>query len=564
MKKRFFANNLIVIGALFVLSGCTITIMHQFEQPPVVINNYYQGSGGDSPQLFPENNTLSTSDLGVGYDIIRTDPEYWSKNSVEGVGVRPRVFEFSPNPDPNATIDLPKLNREAIRRRMPLGVNAETNSEFKWEEEMKYISSASDFQRSYGSSFSAGGGAMGVAFSASAAFNNTQAKTSEEQKKIAYKNGAFRGLQMEIDFNTPQQLTSQFKDAINELGTDPKEYDEFIKNWGTHFTKVVTIGAKCAYQLEFSKEDLSTRYESDKAFDVSVSGSMAGVSVEASAGYSDSKKEGIRNSTGAENIRFVSYGGSGAGINDFPKWTEHAVENPTLIDAYLESYETLFTKDYFSEDPLITTKKTLFQDALKRYYIRAQNIVDALPKAMDIAYTQVNEYKVEYREFYYKTGPENGEVFWGNLSLGLYDQQKLPQSNLRKWSIFDYNKDRDLTGTFFPIDPNTEIVLKSYIADHLRANNDEIETVLTRTLRVTPEQVKSGFFVSLTGQIFCEWWGDNALTKLQIKNEDEGNIVNLADIPVGETKVRPVEMIYKKHSGEDFSVIITYSVTRIK
>lgn len=97
MKKQFLsAKTLMLTAFIFVISGCAITIKHTFDQPPVVVNNYYQGGGGSGNPDFvnAENNTLSTEGLGVGYDIVWTDPENWTKNSVQGVGVRPSVFTF--------------------------------------------------------------------------------------------------------------------------------------------------------------------------------------------------------------------------------------------------------------------------------------------------------------------------------------------------------------------------------------------------------------------------------------------------------------------------------------
>ena len=347
MKQFIFSlKSLMLLAFVLVASGCAITVKHKLLELP------------DNEDL--EGNTLSTGDLGLGYDIVWADPEVWAKNSVTSVNVRPRVFEFVPDPNPNHTIDLNKLNRDATRKRKPLGVNAEANSEFSWDESMKFVSNSSDFQESHGGSFSAGGGAMGVAFSASASFKSAEQKTTADQKTIANKYGFYKGLKLEMDLNAQHQLTSQFKHAVHCLGLDPTGYDAFIDQWGTHFNSVAIIGAKCAYHLEFKKSDMASGFSSEESFEAGVSGTVAGITAEASAGYDQSRMSQVKESTGAESISFISYGGSGAGVNDYPKWTEHAVENPTLIDLYLMSYDTLFSKKFFPDDALITKKKGPF------------------------------------------------------------------------------------------------------------------------------------------------------------------------------------------------------------
>ena len=555
MKNLFLFKTLLLAVLLAVVSGCTITVMHKFDQPPVVVNNYYQGR--DESPATVENNTLATNNLGVGYDITRADPGYWSENSVQGVGVRPEVFQFVPNPDPNATIDIPKLKRDPIRRRMPLGVNAETNAKFEWKEEMKFVSNASDFQEMHGGSFSAGGGAMGVAFSASASFKNTQAKTSEQEKTVAYKTGEFRGLQMEIDFSAPQQLSPKFKKAVQDLGTDPANYDAFIKNWGTHFSKVATIGAKCAYTLEFSKEAVGSRYENSQDFSASVSGSMAGVSVEASAGYGEEKQKSIKNATGAENIHFVSYGGSGAGINDFPKWTEDAIDIPVMIDAYLVSYDTLLTKVFFPNDVTIDNKRILFLEALKRYYAEAQKAVDALPKGKELNFKMIPaEFKVEVKRAILKTYPKaiargTSVKYWGELELMLVNEVGDGVNKFSSPLKFLGSEKPDLSS----VTAGFEFVFADYLPE------ETYQKACTRIFSLSPQQ-QSTYQISLIGSITLDWWGENPLTNLTRKGDD--NSIKLADMAVGQLEEKAVSMTYERNMDEKFEFIVTYIVRRLK
>ncbi len=433
-------KTLVLLSLLLGAGGCTLTVTHVFDRPPVVVNNYYS-SGTDGVNNTPENNTLSTSGLGVGYDLVRADPEDWTENSVISVGTRPKVFRFTPDPDPNATIDIPKLDRDAIRRRKPLGVNAETNAQFKWDDQLNFFSSATDFQESHGSSFSAGGGAMGVAFSASASFDNTQRKTTADAKTVATKNGYFRGLKMDIDFTVPQEFTQQFSASVRNLDDNPANYDTFIKNWGTHFSKSATIGAKCAYRLEFSNSSIGSRYGSSNEFEAEVSGGVAGVSLEAGGGYNSDEEQSVQEDTGAESINFVSYGGSGAATTSFSAWTEDAVDNPTMIDAYLLPYDTLFSRQFFPDDEQIGRKKAAFQAALARHYQRAQEIVDRLPRPGPIQFGQQispQTFRITLKYVYVKQGykQETGARNYGGiLRIGVYGTANRMIRDMWVWNL---------------------------------------------------------------------------------------------------------------------------------
>lgn len=553
MKKQFFSAKTLMLAALIlVVSGCAITVKHKYIQP----------TNDDAK----ESNLLSTGDLGLGYDIVWADPEVWATNSVTGVNVRPRVFEFVPDPNPHHTIDLNKLDRDATRMRKPLGVNAEANSEFSWDETMKFISNSSEYQASHGGSFSAEGGAMGVAFSASASFKSVEEKTTAEQKTIANKYGFYKGLKLEMDLSAPHQLSSKFKHAVHSLGLDPAGYDAFIEMWGTHFNSVAIIGAKCAYHLEFKKSEMASGFSSEENFKAGVSGTVAGITAGASAGYDQSRMSQVQESTGAESISFVSYGGSGAGINDYPKWTEHAVENPTLIDAYLMSYEALFSKNFFPNDTLIAKKKELFISARERYYNISKDSLAAriktrkLPVPGKLDFVKEPEFEVELRKLFWKTAPEAVEfdfqttrLCWGSLQILLVDDEdKINGTTMREVIIFQDEKAKAAW-----LLPTQEF----YFQNLVKADPQYIPLWGVRKFKLPVAEV-SRYKVSLTGRLFIDWHGDNQLTYLE--RGDEENSVSLANMKVGKPVKKVVEMKCHRKAGEDFVVVVTYVVTRTK
>lgn len=536
MKKQFLSAKTLMLAALIlVVSACTIK--HKFEQPPLVVNNYY-GGGGDG--FSGENNTLSTSDLGVGYDITRADPYVWSRNSVSGVAVRPKVFTFLPDPDPDQTVDLGKLNRDATRRRKPLGVNVDASPEFSWEEGMDFVYDASDFQTSNGGHVSAGGGAMGVAFSASASYKSAQQKTAVEEKTVASKNGAYKALKMEIDFSVPQQFTKQFRDAVQHLGQNPLTYDTFIYNWGTHFSRVATVGANCAYRMEFKNSEMSKNYTSEESFEAGVKGSMAGVSVEAGAGYVQKNETAIKKSTGAESITFVSYGGSGAGINDYTLWTEHAVENPTLIDVYLTPYDSIFTKAFFPKDPLILTKQDLFRKALLRYYNKANSDIKSHKKATPISWQQPSPQTFKVILNYLKaTKAGNGtedRLYAGVVALGVYD--KLGKQ-LKFGNVINFSG----PGVF------------------LKLKKDQVHNyTLVYEYEVQPDQLE-GIFVTITGQMTQNWGAANSMgNKIAVQQKSTDEAILLTDFDT----VGFVKDATAKYANDNDEIEIRFQVMRIK
>ncbi len=548
MKKQFLsAKTLMLTTLVLFVSGCTIK--HKFEQPPLVVNNYYEG-GGDG--FSGENNTLSTADLGVGYDITRADPYNWGSNSVNGVAVRPKVFTFLPDPDPNNTIDLGKLNRDATRRRKPLGVNVDASPEFTWEETMDFVSDASDFQNANGGHVSAGGGAMGVAFTASASFKSAQAKTTNEDKTVASKNGAYKALKMEIDFSATHLFTKQFSDAVQNLNQNPSTYDTFIYNWGTHFSRVATIGANCAYRMEFKNSVLSNKYESEESFEAGVEGSMAGISAEVSAGYNQSRMNEIKKETGAESITFVSYGGSGAGINDYPKWTEHAVENPTLIDVYLMPYDSLFTKAFFPKDGLIKQKKELMHSALLRYYDSQGKTIGKLPNKsivyLGLPQAQTFEVTATFLRVIkgYKEDTNNPRNYGSVTHIGVYDGIG---GTIQKMFVYNLNGDAD--NYIKKIEQGKE---KGLIrGDKLELTDESF------TITLQPDQL-AGAFVSITGSMTLSSvsMGD----KYPEKVSDEEKIP-LSDFLPGETKNKFVTFKHTDPTNQGDVVEIHFKVTRI-
>ena len=350
--------SLLTIVALFSIAGCTVMI-------PATVQ--MQDAAGSSV-----NNMVVVEDLGVGFDYIHLDPEDMARNSVVNRGVRPRVFEFVVDPNPNHTIDIPVLgNQPPTRRNRVLGVDSETNPRFEWVDEARLVYSARDFQKAYQTSFSASGGApITAAFSASASYGQVQQTTSSNNKMYVYKDGIFRGHIMELDPYYRHSFTESFQQAVADLDKglqDTANYGHFIRNWGTHFSSQVTIGAKCSYRETITKEFASRNFQDNQQFQAEMSARMGVYEASFEGGTDRSSSESNEEATETANVRFISYGGSGAGTTSFSAWSDAAVVNSTLIDVELVSYLELFSSEYFPADTAIQIKHRMLEEALERY-----------------------------------------------------------------------------------------------------------------------------------------------------------------------------------------------------
>jgi len=69
LKNLKKVKKLILLGiVLLIIGGCAMTVIHE----------YGAGYGPDGQNGF--NQMVSTQDLGIGYDLVYTDPEDWAKN----------------------------------------------------------------------------------------------------------------------------------------------------------------------------------------------------------------------------------------------------------------------------------------------------------------------------------------------------------------------------------------------------------------------------------------------------------------------------------------------------
>ncbi|MFK7923682.1 MAG: MAC/perforin domain-containing protein [Bacteroidia bacterium] len=558
---------------LLLIAGCKIHIVHQYPDGVPNSNANYL------------DRVLSTQDLGVGYDLVHTDPEDWALNSVQATRVRPKLFVYESDTDPNRFIDIPQLEGPSVRRILPKGVFAETNSRFQWSDEMRFVYSATDFQESYGGSVSASVGVPVAAFSASASYEETRASTSVEQSSFAFKDGAFRGHRLEMDPTYSHQLNPKFRLAVAELTAD--NADDFIQLWGTHYSYAVTIGARCAYKMEYGSKERTRMNGQGGGFELAVSGGTGVVEVGVGASYSQSSMQSAKDASGAKSIDFVSYGGSGAGIDDFALWTKHAVNNPTVVDVNLDSITGLLNRSYFPKDDSIDQKRALLVAAIQSYFATAAGNMKLVKSSKNFNY-QAPPAKFEFRIMYIshsmRSGAEKDISYWGKLFAKPYDGDLVeygplkiglgpkPTSEEKQAKIWNERAEdflnrpifyapRYLSDTiqFSPMDKADKGKWASLIGDIVAWKPYEtkaqvpfakrgqiIETdFLGEVFSTTPivfyvawQDVATGF-ISLTGEVEEYWKGHSGLkTKVDIDNR-----IPFAEVEVGEEVHKTVQFI---------------------
>lgn len=460
---------------------------------------------------------------------------------MRGVSVRPRVFEFEPGTDANHIIDIPNLTRPATRRILPKGVLAETSSRFEWKEEMRFVFSATDFRKSHGGSFELSVGAEVASFSASASFKKINKSTSEDKTSFAYKDGTFRGHTMELDSDYTHKLTPKFRKAIDSITSDTATTNKFILNWGTHYTDRVTIGASCAYRFEHTYKERSSTAGDSASFKLKVSGGVKALEVGVGGSYEQSTMNTVKSATGTENVDFVSYGGSGAAMDSFADWTEHALNNPTVVDLHAALYTTLLNRRYFPKDLLIDEKKRWLDSALVRHFKKGKVEIPVSEPSFDYRNDLVFEVtlsNLRNAEMNVDYHPE----YHGLLFIQPYDLNYKAFAPL----VMDGSAQNmlEITEFGFPVWMAREDA--KWIP---AANGDVLSLDKKIRFRVKWDQAITGY-VSLTGLI-NDFWAGTSPIKTPV---DKDNRIMFADVDVGKEVTKTVDFVMDKEQTKILTV----------
>lgn len=507
-------------------------------QPPV------QPESGSTPH---QSEMIPVGQLGVGYDAVYTDPENFTQNSVRnGSYTPPRVFELTP--DANRAINLSKSSNLEVKKYLPVGVRGDELGIFKNNEKSEWIKSAEEFQNSYGNSFGGSVGLPGIAsFSGSAAFENVETTTSNNENIYISRDWSYQGHRLSLNMNYPHKLSAEFKNDVSRLGNDINQYTRFIKKWGTHFSAENLVGAKCSYRFKFSKSAYGSRNESANEFKVGVEGQVQAIELGLEYGHSSGQISDIKEEIGEQNVEFISYGASGK--QNYAAWADDAKHTRITIDVKLKSYLELFNNGWFSNDAGIANKRSMLQQALTEYF--KQHASRSTTNGDNFFNRQPRTYKVDLMELHVRRGHglETRE-YGGILYLGMYnkDNRAIKSSkfmNLNGDMWLDWGKWKGNT-----------LNLKE-------GQRYPYSVSFTQTLQ--PDQV-AGASVTITGSMTESWiWGtDSGKHPMGSRSpHDMTGKILISELKKGETKTA-IATYRKNKDGQTDQVDFHFKVTRIQ
>lgn len=485
-------------------------------------------------------NMVEVTNLGVGFDAVYVDPQDLTKNSVRNSGFsRPKILEFVPNP--NSFINMSSLgasSSQTHRRNLPVGVYGDNHARFEWSDETRWAKSASEFQKSFSHAYTGSVGVPGIAsVSGSVSFEDVKRTTRSSENIYVYQDGSYRGHSLTMDMNHPHQISDQFRRAVKSLGNSPTAYDQFIKQWGTHFSTQAMMGAKCSYRFKLSKSAYEQRSESRTDFEINVSATIKKVQADFGTSQGRSKTNQVSNQLGASEAKFISYGGSGA--TDFGRWSEHATNNRTLIDVKLTSLLELFSRKYFPNDSQISVKYQLLNEALQRYF-RKHGYNDRISPSKFFE-KQARKFEITATVLEVQQAPHNQGYYSGKLYLKALNGDYRSLEKIKVLSI-----------------PDTDYkVMRS---------GQELSLNKSITVSVSPRYLKNAF-VAITGELNEVTYHQDrrmvepkSMGNKSARNLSRSEKIKLADIKRGST-----ERAFARYTYEEGDVILVrFEVKRIR
>ncbi|XP_062601466.1 uncharacterized protein LOC134263170 [Saccostrea cucullata] len=298
--------------------------------------------------------------IGRGYDLFKGNP--LSDDGVVDQGFRLPIME------------LPYTHKFTAdgEYRIPDNVDVIAESSAKFGSSFYSVQSESDYKRmlSVDASVNAARGGWGVSasFSASASY---QKNTREIHKgetttlNIVSRAVAYRARMSETA--KMSKVNEYVEKAVMLLPMENCEdeslqemYLNFIREFGTHYTTQVVMGAKAVQQLTFDKSDLSRLESEGISAKVAAQASFSGLGASGGGGFSvgvGSKEESKERVQNTNKEQYEYYIGGNPPSGDFSlgsteslrEWARSADEKPVPIQYRLTSIETLLKPGYFKD-----------------------------------------------------------------------------------------------------------------------------------------------------------------------------------------------------------------------
>jgi len=305
---------------------------------------------------------LNQEFLGRCYDIVTLDP-------LDLASSAKYVNAVDMSVDDGNVVDT--RGRKIL---VPPGVNpAKVITSMSWESQSRLISSSYEFQQEFKIAVEAEAGVEGVfEFSGSASTRQMESLTQTRKQTFVYSRAYQQnhGLELNLaDADAPVKLTEGFSKAVRNLPVGEFSavrgaYDEFVKTFGTHFTKEIILGGMAFQRTSgLASRWLSSREKEEELkakASAEVEAVKAGVGTEMAR--SEAKKVDNENSLERTQLEFRGGTGSPNGIND--DWIQSLDDRPTIIKAKLEKLTKLLTRRFFPDVADIEDRQGLLDIAI--------------------------------------------------------------------------------------------------------------------------------------------------------------------------------------------------------
>ncbi|XP_062618474.1 uncharacterized protein LOC134280055 [Saccostrea cucullata] len=298
--------------------------------------------------------------IGRGYDLFKGNP--LSDDGVVDQGFRLPV------------INLPYSSKFTAdgNYRVPDNVDVIAESSAKFGSSLYKVQSESDYKSmlSVDASVNAQGSGWGVSasFSASASYQkNTQQIQKGETTTLSIVSRAVVYRARMSETSKISKVTDYFEKAVMLLPMENCEddslqemYVNFIREFGTHYTTQVVMGAKAVQQLTFSNSDLSKLESEGISAKVAAQASYDGFGFSGGGGFSvgvDSKSDAKQRVSKTSKEQYEYYIGGNPPAGDFSEgsteslreWARSADEKPVPIQYKMTSIDTLLKPGYFND-----------------------------------------------------------------------------------------------------------------------------------------------------------------------------------------------------------------------
>uniref|UniRef100_K1PHK5 Uncharacterized protein n=1 Tax=Magallana gigas TaxID=29159 RepID=K1PHK5_MAGGI len=180
-----------------------------------------------------------------------------------------------------------------------------------------------------------------------------------------------------------------------DSGALQEMYINLVREFGTHYTTEVVMGAKAVQQLTFSKSDLSKLESEGISAKVAAQASFSGFGASGGGGFSvgvSSKEEAFNRVQNTNKEQYEYYIGGNPPSGDFSsgsteslrEWARSADEKPVPIQYKMTSIDNLLKPGYFKDITYVTT----FSDYGGLFQIKS-NDDDATTVGTPLEYGQV-------------------------------------------------------------------------------------------------------------------------------------------------------------------------------